>query len=349
MDVHQFTYPLPEDLIAQRPLSRRDGARMMVLDRKTQSWEHRRFADLPDIVGSEHFLVVNNSRVIPARLWAHRPGKEERIEIFLYRRVAQGAWLALVRPSKKVRTGSRLRVDDLEVRVLESIGDGRWRLGFHSEGCSEDSVTRRLEQLAATPLPPYIRRSPGEDLSQDTKRYQTIFAREPGSVAAPTAGLHFTRSVVQRLRTRGVSICEILLHVGLGTFASVRARNIEDHRIEPEYCEVSAASARCIDRQINKGRSLVAVGTTTTRALEHLVRQGRFPRQPDSGWCDLSIYPGFRFEAVQGLLTNFHLPESTLLMLVCAFAGYELTMSCYREAISSRYRFYSYGDCMLIL
>jgi S-adenosylmethionine:tRNA ribosyltransferase-isomerase len=291
------------------------------------------------------FLVVNNTRVFPARIWARRPGKEERIEILLTREEAPGLWVALIKPARKAAQGQRLELRCLRAEVVGVREDGRRLLQFDPP----ENLLTVVEKIGEPPLPAYILRGPGRELSQDRERYQTVFASHQGSIAAPTAGLHFTRDVLQRLDERGLPQCEILLHVGYGTFQPVRCDEIEDHRIEPEYFEVSEASAAFIRDRKSQGSRLIAVGTTTTRTLEHLARQEPHVIQGSSGWCDLFIYPGFRFRAIDGLLTNFHLPRSTLLMLVCAFGGREFMLECYREAVSRRYRFFSYGDCMLIL
>lgn len=317
----------------------------MVVRRATEKVERAVFADLPDILGLDHFLVVNTSRVFPARLWASRPGKRERIEVLMVREQAPRSWSVLVRPARKAMAGQKLQAGDLCARVLE-VGEGGIRLLEFARGTD---VWACLERFGEPPLPPYIRRPAGEDLAPDRARYQTVYARQTGSIAAPTAGLHFTPDVMRRLSVKGIPMCEILLHVGYGTFQPVRRENIEEHRMEPEYYEVSDHAAATIRGYLSEGRRLIAVGTTTTRVLEHLARQERFLTGACSGFCDLFIFPGFEFRALGGLLTNFHLPRSTLFMLVCAFAGRELMLRCYRQAIAEEYRFFSYGDCMLIL
>jgi len=340
-----FDFPLPEHLIAQRPLPARDRSRMMVVDRNRGTAEHREFRDLPQILGADCFLVVNNTRVFPARLWAQRPGKRERIEILLMREETPGTWLALVRPGRKAPAGQELAIDNLHARVRDARADGSRRIDF----APGSDLWASLDKLGEPPLPPYIRRNPGENLQEDQERYQTVFARQTGSIAAPTAGLHFTKEVVLRLTERNIPIFEILLHVGYGTFQPVRVEEIEAHRMEPEYFEVSDVAASAIRRHLSAGKRLVAVGTTTTRVLEYLARREDFLERGSTGYCDLFIYPGFQFRALEGLLTNFHLPQSTLFMLVCAFAGREFMLDCYRQAVAENYRFFSYGDCMLIL
>jgi len=340
-----FDFSLPEHLIAQHPLSKRDQSRLLVVRRGTGTVEHRVFQDLPEILGPNHFLVVNSTRVFPARLWARRPGRQERIEILLVREESPRTWRALVRPARKVMPGQELEMGDLRAHV-SAVSSGGSRLLEFAPG---PDLWKSIHKIGEPPLPPYIRRRAGEDLAQDRERYQTVFAKQPGSIAAPTAALHFTPEVLRHLGQRGIPLCEILLHVGYGTFQPVRCEEIEEHRMEPEYYEVSDEAATAVKRYRAEGRQLIAVGTTTTRVLEHMSRDGSIPEHGDSGFCDLFIYPGFEFRALSGLLTNFHLPRSTLFMLVCAFAGRDLMLNCYRQAISAEYRFFSYGDCMLIL
>jgi S-adenosylmethionine:tRNA ribosyltransferase-isomerase len=316
----------------------------MVVDIEAGTVEHRSFSELPEILGPGHFLVRNTTRVFPARLWGRRPGREERIEILLVREQAQGEWLALLRPARKAPAGQILAIGSLEARVLEVRPEGSRIIAF----TPQPDLASQLECLGEPPLPPYIRRKPSDDFAEDRARYQTVFARQPGSIAAPTAGLHFTPEVIRRLADRKIPTCDILLHIGYGTFQPVRCEDIEDHRMEPEYFEVSDAAAAAIRQYRAERMRLIAVGTTTTRVLEHLARADTFLAHGTSGFCDLFIYPGFEFRALQGLLTNFHLPRSTLFMLVCAFAGRELMLECYRQAVELRYRFFSYGDCMLI-
>ncbi len=288
---------------------------------------------------------MNNSRVFPARLRANRPGKTETIEVLLVRELAPGDWLALLKPARKAKQGQELKIGRLLARVVGLSDSGGRILRFeHSEG-----LMAQFELLGEPPLPPYIHRISKEQLAEDRQRYQTVYAKHTGSVAAPTAGLHFTPEVLSFLKDRGVDRCEITLHIGYGTFQPVRCKNVEDHRMEPEFFEVSEQAATSIRTNRRARRSLVAVGSTTTRVLEHLAAKGSAFDRAESGWCDLFIYPGFKFVMADGMLTNFHLPRSTLFMLVSAFAGRELMLDCYREAISEKYRFFSYGDCMLLL
>jgi S-adenosylmethionine:tRNA ribosyltransferase-isomerase len=345
MKLDDFDFELPERLIAQHPVGERDRSRMMVIWKKTGRREHHEFRDLPDILSPDHFLVMNNTRVFPARLWARRPGKEEEIEILLLREQAPGKWAALVKPGRKAPAGQELIIRGLKAQVLEIAESGSRILRFEPR----PNLMRDIERLGEPPLPPYIHRPSDHDFSEDKLRYQTVYARKTGSVAAPTAGLHFTEDILKRLRDRNIPRCEILLHVGYGTFRPVRCENIEDHRMDAEYYYVDAETLARIRNYKTEGRRLVAVGTTTTRCLEFLARNGSLPLAASEGECDLFIYPSFEFKTLDGILTNFHLPRSTLFMLVSAFAGRDLMLDCYREAIAHDYRFFSYGDCMLIL
>jgi S-adenosylmethionine:tRNA ribosyltransferase-isomerase len=345
MNLNDFDFTLPERLIAQTPSAERDQSRMMVVWRKTGKVEHLRFRELPEILGPDHFLVINNTRVFPARLRARRPGKTEEIEILLLKELSPMNWLALVKPAKKAPLGQKLKIGKLFAHVMEIKGSGARVFRFKAD----PNLRETLEKLGEPPLPPYIHRERGEDLAEDRLRYQTIYARHAGSVAAPTAGLHFTEEVFQRLRARSIPVCEILLHVGYGTFQPVRSERIEEHRMEPEYYQIDDSTAELIRKYKAEQRRLVAVGTTTTRCLEFIATQENALKHASKGFCDLFIHPGFEFQLLDGLLTNFHLPRSTLFMLVCAFAGRELMLNCYREAVSRNYQFYSYGDCMLII
>ena len=345
MKLQDFDFSLPDHLIAQRPAPERDQARMLVVRRDSGIREHHTFDEIADILSPEHFLVINNTRVFPARLRASRPGKREEIEVLLIKELGPLEWLALLKPGRKAPPGQELVIGELSAEVLEVNESGSRVLRF-SPG---HDLPKVFEAIGEPPIPPYIRRSKDCDISQDRLRYQTVYAQHTGSVAAPTAGLHFTDRVLRNLESRGIPICELLLHVGYGTFQPIRCENIEDHQMEPEYYRLDAPTAERIRSYKSEGRNLVAVGTTTTRCLEFLARTPNPLGNESSGFCNLFIYPGFEFRMLNGLLTNFHLPQSTLFMLVCAFAGRQLMLDCYREAISKGYRFYSYGDCMLIL
>jgi S-adenosylmethionine:tRNA ribosyltransferase-isomerase len=361
MRLEEFDYPLPRELIAQRPLAERDASRMLVLGRKTQSLEDRMFRELPDLLVPGDLLVVNNTRVFPARLLGRRRGVRSQvigkhnpaareyltaeIELFLARNEGGDIWQALVHPGRKVRTGEVVVFGDgeLEAEVLGRSEHGwrRVRLLAH-----EGSVHDVIDRLGHVPLPLYVERP---DEPHDRETYQTVYAKVRGAVAAPTAGLHFTPRVFEALAQRGVETAEITLHVGPGTFRPVQVENVEDHPMTSEEFEISEAAALAINRARKEGRRLVAAGTTTVRTLEYAALQRDGEIVPMRGETNLFILPGFQFKVTQALLTNFHLPKSTLIMLVCAFAGRDLTLSAYRRAIAARYRFYSYGDCMLIL
>ena len=348
MKLADFDFFLPDELIAQRPAPERDVSRMMLIRRDTGKREHLLFRDLPDILSPEHFLVVNETRVFPARLHACRPGKNENVEVMLLREINPGRWLALTKPGRKTPIGQRLQIDGIAATVSAITESGSRVIefdGFEREG----NLLEVFEKIGETPTPPYIRRKDSCGKMEDRLRYQTVYARQSGSVAAPTAGLHFTEEVLRRLESNGISVCKILLHIGYGTFKPVRAQNIEEHEMDPEFYSVDSENAANIRALKDEGRNLVAVGTTSARCLEYLARDERPLDRAASGDCNLFIYPGFEFRMINGLVTNFHLPKSTLFMLVSAFAGRELMLDCYREAISQGYRFYSYGDCMLIL
>ena len=345
MKLGDFDFALPERFIAQTPAPERDSSRLMVVWRETGRREHHIFRDLPGILDPQDFLVINNTRVFPARLRAHRPGKRERVEILLLKERNPGDWLALVKPAKKASPGETFLFGGLSAKVLEATETGARVFRFEPGG----DLKQLIEEKGEPPLPPYIRRPNGQDFSEDRSRYQTVYARHSGSVAAPTAGLHFTPEVFRRLKERGIPVCEVLLHVGYGTFQPVRCEDITRHPMEPEYYEIGTETAARIRGYKAEGRRLIAVGTTTTRCLEFLAREEGALSHASAGLCNLFIYPGFQFRMLDGLLTNFHLPRSTLFMLGCAFAGRDLLLDCYREAIAENYRFYSYGDCMLIL
>lgn len=343
MRLDDFDFELPEELIAQYPAEKRDGSRLLVLNRNATAVSHQQFADIVDFFRSGDCLVVNDTKVIPARL----KGQKEsggRIEVFLVRqlRADPPEWLCLTKCSRTPRTGVRLDLGPgLMGEVLDEGEPPLLRIRFRCDGSFGD-ILQRLGQI---PLPPYIRRE-AED--RDSERYQTIFASTEGAVAAPTAGLHFTAEILDRLRAKGVSICSVTLHVGLGTFFPVRCENLSDHRMHLEAYRIPRQTADQISRTRAAGGRVVALGTTTTRALEHAVDACGDVAAGD-GMSDLFIYPGFRFRAIDGLVTNFHLPKSTLLMLVSAFAGRNFVLSAYRQAVQQGYRFFSYGDCMLII
>lgn len=344
MDIAEFDYELPAEAIAQEPLPERDASRLLVLNRRSGHLRHRSFRDLPELLDPGDLLVVNRSRVFPARLLGRRAGGGEA-EVLLLRPLGEGLWEALVRPGRRLRPGHEVLVGgEIALRIeSEALGaEGRRRVRLLARAGDE---TAALERLGHIPLPPYIRRP---DRPEDRGRYQTVFARESGSVAAPTAGLHFTPQLLRRLDARGIQRAEVLLHVGPGTFRPVKAARVEDHRLEAEPYLIPPETATAVAATRNQGRRVVAVGTTSTRALEaSAARHGKV--SAETAATDLVIVPGFGFRVTDGLITNFHLPRSSLLLLVCALADREVVLGAYREAVKAGYRFYSYGDAMLIL
>ncbi len=341
MRIRDFSYDLPPERIAQHPAEPRDASRLLVV-RRRGALEDRVFRDLPRCLEPGDLLVVNDTRVLPARLLGRKP-TGGRAEVLLLGRLDGPRWEALVRASKPARPGTEVRVGEGRVVVEEPLGEGRYRVRLEAGG----DPMEWLEQEGLPPLPPYIRR--GRPDPRDRAWYQTLYAdpAKPGSAAAPTAGLHFTPRVLRALDARGVERVAVTLHVGLGTFLPVRAERLDEHRMHREWYEVPGAAAAAVNRALDEGRRVIAVGTTVTRVLEHAGRSGRV--EAGAGWTDLFIRPGHRFRVVSGLVTNFHLPESTLLVLVCAFGGRERILSAYRHAVEAGYRFYSYGDAMLVL
>lgn len=353
--VSDFDYELPEELIAQQPPAERAGGRMLVMDRQSGYLQDNAFRHFPELLHEGDLLVLNNSRVIPARFFARRIGSNVhreiptgRVEVFLTSQSSEWEWEALVRPGRKVQVGTRLLFGEgeLEAEVIASGEFGERMLRFEPVSDFYGVLDRR----GHIPLPPYIRRDEKDtDTDTDRERYQTVFARDRGSVAAPTAGLHFTPEILERIRERGVRISYITLHVGLGTFQSVRVERVEDIHLHTERYTLSEETAVELNNALDEGRRVVAAGTTTVRTLEHCAQiAGDGPLTAHSGSTNIFISPGFQFRVVQGLLTNFHLPQSTLLMLVSAFAGREHVLAAYRHAVEAQYRFFSYGDCMFI-
>jgi S-adenosylmethionine:tRNA ribosyltransferase-isomerase len=339
MKTSDFYYDLPPELIAQTPLDRRDASRLFCLDRGTGAIEHRNFFDLPSRLRAGDCLVLNDSRVLPARLIGTR-SSGGAVEVVLLRDMGGGVWECLTRPGRKTRTGARLSFGDGELTaVVEGETDGGNRLiKFSYDGIFLET----LERLGKMPLPPYIRTELG-----DAERYQTVYSRVVGSAAAPTAGLHFTRALLDGLQSRGVVLAYLTLHVGLGTFRPVKAGRLEEHRMHAEYFELPPETAETVNAAKREGRRVIAVGTTSCRSLESAASDDGFV-SPFSGFTDAFFYPGYRFKCIDGLLTNFHLPESTLIMLVSAFAGRENVLRAYAEAVRERYRFFSFGDAMFI-
>ena len=348
MRVSEFAFDLPPELIADRSAEPRDQARMFVHERATRADRHLVVADLPDVLRAGDLLVLNNTRVRPWRLRGARPtgGAVECLLLRLDPEDCVGE--AFVKPSKKLAVGARLPMEggSVEIELLAHLGGGRWRLRVAAAG-GED-VASALERCGRAPLPPYVRLPSDEDVAGDRARYQTVFASEPGAVAAPTAGLHFTAQLLERLAARGVETAYVTLHVGEGTFAPLRAEVVEEHRMHEEEFELPEETAVAVRRTRERGGRVVAVGTTSCRTLETCATDDRLVAA-QRGASDLFLYPGSRFRCVDALLTNFHLPESTLLMLVAAFVGHQETLALYRDAVAARYRFYSFGDAMLLL
>ncbi len=341
MNVSDFDFHLPEELIAQHPLAQRDASRLMVLHRGTQVIEHRHFYDLPEYLRSGDVLVLNNTRVIPARLLGEKTQGGARMEILLLRRWERDIWEVLLKPAKRLRLGQSVDFGGgiLQGELVDILPNGNRILHFSYRGVFEAV----LDQLGQMPLPPYI-----TETLADSERYQTVYAKERGSAAAPTAGLHFTPELLAALRERGIEVLEILLHVGLGTFRPVQVENIHEHVMHSEYYQMDEETAARLNRAKAEKRRIIAVGTTVTRTLETIAApDGRMKAQ--EGWTDIFIYPGYTFQAVDGLITNFHFPKSTLIMLVSAFAGRTFTLQAYEKAIGKGYRFFSFGDAMFIV
>ena len=339
MKTKDFDYVLPEELIAQTPLEKRDSSRLMLLDKTSGEVEHSVFSRLPEYLQAGDCLVMNDSRVLPARLFGHRP-TGGAVEVLLLTDKGDNVWECLTRPGRKTPVGTKIIFGDGELtgEVVEAVSDGNKRIRFHYEGI----FLEVLEKLGRMPLPPYIKAE-----LQDQNRYQTVYAREPGSAAAPTAGLHFTPELLKELENKGVELLYITLHVGLGTFRPVKEEEITDHEMHSEYCIISEETAAKLNAAKQAGRRIVCVGTTSCRTLEAVADESGFVR-PFSDWVNIFIYPGYRFKAVDALITNFHLPQSTLIMLVSALAGREHVLNAYDIAVKERYRFFSFGDAMFI-
>ena len=335
-----FYFDLPEELIAQTPLERRDSSRMLHLDKVTGEIEHRHFYNLPEYLRAGDCLVINDTRVLPARLLGARK-TGGGVELVLLRDLGGGRWECLSRPGRKTKPGTELFFGDGELTAtVEAVAEGGNRIvQFHYEGI----FLEILERLGKMPLPPYIK----EEL-KDAERYQTVYSRELGSAAAPTAGLHFTPELLDQIRAMGVKVCAITLHVGLGTFRPVKEDEIENHEMHSEFCIITPETAQIVNETKRNGGRVIAVGTTSCRTLESFAREDG-TLEPSSGWTDIFIYPGYRFKCIDALVTNFHLPESTLIMLVSALAGREHILNAYKVAVEERYRFFSFGDSMLIL
>ena len=340
MDVKDFDYYLPEELIAQDPLEDRSSSRLMVLDKKTGEIQHKIFKDILDYLKPGDCLVLNNRKVIPARLFGVKEGTQAKIEILLLKRKENDIWETLVKPGKKAKPGTKIIFGDglLVGEVIDVVEDGNRLIQFSYEGIFEEI----LDQLGQMPLPPYITHT-----LKDKNRYQTVYAKYDGSAAAPTAGLHFTKELLEKVKAKGIDIAEVTLHVGLGTFRPVKVENVLDHHMHSEFYMVSAEAAEKINATKDRGGRIISVGTTSTRTLESAADEnGRL--KECSGWTEIFIYPGYKFKLIDCLITNFHLPQSTLVMLVSALAGREHVLAAYEEAVKEKYRFFSFGDAMFI-
>lgn len=341
MDVKDFYYDLPQELIAQDPLEDRSSSRLMVLDKITGEVEHRHFKDITEYLRPGDCLVINNTKVIPARLYGVKEGTEAKIEILLLKRKENDIWETLVKPGKKCKIGTKIVFGEgiLTGEVIDIVEEGNRLIQFHYEGIFEEI----LDRLGQMPLPPYITHQ-----LQDKNRYQTVYAKYDGSAAAPTAGLHFTPKLLQQVRDMGVEIAEVTLHVGLGTFRPVKETDVLKHHMHSEFYKIEQSEADKINKAKKEGHRVIAVGTTSTRTLESAADENGFLTEK-SGWTEIFIYPGYQFKVIDALITNFHLPESTLVMLVSALAGREHVLAAYETAVEEKYRFFSFGDAMLIL
>ena len=340
MKTSDFYFDLPEELIAQDPLEDRSGSRLLVLNRETKEREHHIFRDIVDYLNPGDCLVVNNTKVIPARLYGSKIGTDAKIEVLLLKRKENDIWETLVKPGKKCRPGTRISFGEglLIGEVLDVVEEGNRLIQFSYEGIFEEI----LDQLGQMPLPPYIHHQ-----LKDKNRYQTVYAKHDGSAAAPTAGLHFTPQLLEEIQKKGVNIAHVTLHVGLGTFRPVKVEDVTEHHMHSEFYIVEEEQAKLINETKKNGGKVIAVGTTSCRTLESATGEDGILKA-GSGWTDIFIYPGYRFKMIDQLITNFHLPESTLLMLVSALAGKEQIMAAYEEAVREKYRFFSFGDAMLI-
>lgn len=340
MKTSDFYYDLPQELIAQTPLERRDGSRLLVLDRETGAVSHKHFFDLPNYLTPGDTLVLNDSRVLPARLYGHRDPSGGAVELLLLKDLGDNCWECLARPGRKLKPGGKVSFGngELTATIREDLQEGKKKVEFHYQGI----FLEVLERLGKMPLPPYIK----EELA-DGERYQTVYSRVTGSAAAPTAGLHFTKELLAQIQDMGVNLAYVTLHVGLGTFRPVSAEEVTEHHMHSEFCMISQETADLLNRTKQNGKRVICVGTTSCRTLESLVNpDGTFSEK--NAWTDIFIYPGYTFKAMDALVTNFHLPESTLVMLVSAFAGQEHVLNAYKIAVEQRYRFFSFGDAMFI-
>lgn len=335
LKTHDFYYDLPEELIAQTPAEPRDSSRLLIYDRETDTIEHKHFYDIVDYLEKGDLLVINNTRVIPARIFGHIDGKQTTFELLLLKRMDYTHWECIMRPARKAKKGSVIKISDELSATVEDIKEyGERIVRFDFDGVFENILAR----VGNMPLPPYI-----HETLQDKERYQTVYSKIDGSAAAPTAGLHFTPELMKKLEDKGVEFAQVLLHIGLGTFRPVKAENILDHEMHTEYYEIDEKTAEQINKAKKEGRRVIAVGTTSVRTLETVADENGFVR-PEKGNTKIFIYPGYKFKAVDALITNFHLPESTLIMLVSALVGREKTLEIYNTAVKEKYRFFSFGD-----
>lgn len=343
MFITEFNFDLPDNLIAQEPLEKRENSRMLAVNRNLQDWQDKHFYDFPEFLKKDDVIVLNNTKVFPARLL----GQSEtgaNVELFLVKESENQIWETLARPARRLKIGKKVFFGNkLTAEVLEKTEEGRCIVKFEAEG-NFDEI---LDEVGKTPLPPYIKREK-DAIDKDRERYQTVFAQNRGAIAAPTAGLHFTPEILQKIKNIGVTVAEITLHVGYGTFEPVRVDDLTKHSVMPEQCEISVETAQILNRAKAENRRIIAIGTTTTRAIESSISPAGL-MLVGKRLANLTITPGYKFRVINGILTNFHLPQSSLLVLVSTFAGHELIMKAYAHAVESSYRFYSYGDCMLIL
>ena len=341
MKTSDFYFDLPQELIAQTPIEPRDHSRMLVLSRETGEITHKHFYDVIDYLNEGDTLIVNDSRVLPARIYGEKVDTGSKIEFLLLEQKQQDVWEILCKPGKKAKPGVRFNFHNLlEAEVLEVLEDGNRIVKFHYEG----NFFHILDQIGQMPLPPYI-----TEKLQDQERYQTVYSHEVGSAAAPTAGLHFTKELMEKIRQKGVNIAAVTLHVGLGTFRPVKVDDVTKHKMHSEHYEISPKTAELIRKTKQNGKRVFAVGTTSCRTLESVGTAHNGEIVSEDGYTDIFIYPGYQFKVIDGLITNFHLPESTLIMLVSAFAGYDSIMNAYQTAVKEKYRFFSFGDAMMIV
>lgn len=339
MRTEDFDYNLPEELIAQHPADKRDFSRLMVVDRKTGKREDKHFYDIIDYLNEGDLLVMNDTRVIPARLFGHREGKEEKIEVFLLENIEDDKWEVLVKPGKKMKIGTKcIFSDELSLEVIDIKEDGDRVVEFFYDGIFQEI----LDRLGNMPLPPYIK-----EKLKDKERYQTVYSKNPGSVAAPTAGLHFTKELLKKIEEKGVKLAYITLNVGLGTFRPVKVDDVKNHKMHSEFYQISKETADLINETKKNNKRIISTGTTTTRTLESVYKKNGQIKE-DSGWTDIFIYPGFEFNVIDCQITNFHLPKSTLIMLVSALASKEIILDAYKDAVDKKYRFFSFGDAMFL-